>query len=262
MARLAAESNSTDSLAYFLSAAFDVHWSFAIRAASDPLLLPHADLIERCVRTTAERIAQKTLPEIEVTRSKLSVIENHQDELLTVVHLEDFRNIRSKVTTILDKTKEGLLKSVIEARIESVYIPNEMRVMVNRYCEQLRSGESAIAARGLVDIKQGSATKISDRAFRMSLVAGILAWAILCWQANKHSRIAAADTVGMFVLGSIFAGPVIFGIAAVIACATRSVADDTITRNTERTRRKNEDIKARSRATLRERLKVIESLAK
>jgi tetratricopeptide (TPR) repeat protein len=258
LARLSVDANAVDSIRHFLCEAFNIHWSFAMRASSDAQFSHLHRLVEECVHKTAERIANNVMPALNSSQSQLNYLLSKQDDAIIVTELDRFRTVRSEVDKYVGEAESRKLKPVFEVRTEIVNLPDNLKNVASEYCQKLKLHERVIVSRGVTESPHGNPEKISDVVATWMAVVSIVGWAVICYFSNRRDiNTFWFDVVGMFLIAGIIAGPVIAAIVTATKFVVKQFATEIIDGNIRSERAINESITTENRKALNRKLEEI-----
>jgi hypothetical protein len=284
LARLCVHGNVLDAMRHFLCTSFNIHWSFAIRAAADGEFALHYRLVEECVRITADQIAQSIIPAISDAQSKLRLLEHNQDESARIDSWADFPFIKREVEALSSVVKRGMLKSAFEARSKVPSMLPKLKAVADSYCSMLRAQGGQIATRGTMDTPTAPSFvdphRVANKlATTVVTILGIGAVAILAIKIALETAARHPATAVQFVFEAVlvFAGMLIFvglglviGLPAVFAVvriatlgilkANQGVVTARVSLERRHTQLTNEKLVAQNQTALNKRLAQIEAI--
>ena len=147
LARLTVYAKRPDLLERFLCAAFDIHWSFAIRAASDAQFASLESFVEKCVRLSTVKMAEQIQRSIYKIATDVEFLNENSAAECPIDNINQYHPIIADFRASVENSKSGLLKNVFDARAQSRTIPTRITDLVRSYCSLLTAQQDDIAQR-------------------------------------------------------------------------------------------------------------------
>ena len=172
LARLAVEASSPDAMQHFLEAAFDIHWSFAIRAGADVQFSEHRGFVAACAQRAAKKIASEIQPEIDVFEKKVRLFERSGVAYYPPFQSGAYETMQYVLAGAKEALNVGLLKPVFDMRVNIPSFTVTVRQCANRYCDELMARSENIISAGT----DNGATEYLSVPDRSDTVSKIGAW--------------------------------------------------------------------------------------
>ena len=145
-ARLHALAKNASGVRRHLPCTFDCHWSYGVRAASDPLLAADHTLVSRCLNAGTRAMVREARTGCSDTSSRLRFLKA-QDRFYPLADNPAFMTLAAEVTHMEGAMWADVLKRAFDMRKKT----RAMLVSVNRlakdYCAVLLANEEAIVHR-------------------------------------------------------------------------------------------------------------------
>lgn len=263
MARLFVHANDERGIEHYLSSAFNVHWSFAMRAAEDAQFSDITDLVEKCVRSTTARIVKEIQPPMQTIVDDLKFLKEREIRLCPIVDFGEHSVLLDDIAKAKDAMNQRRLKDVFDIRNRTPRTSETLRKLAESYCVRLRSSEGSISAQGVApsipSAPRLDSEKIATRV--TSIICGAVAIvAIFAFFAAAKGDLARVkgpvDLVVILIFLGIFLGiplAIVFGGAGAIIgrisfFVAHSVAKGSNEASERRERSRNEVIGKKNRA--------------
>ena len=149
LARLALQKNKPSDFETHFCWALDMHWSYAIRAAADPLFYEHQKLVDQCIAAARDKIAIETRSTLQPLRLCVEAAEQKQlPQYPIATNFERFISMRRGIEQLFERLDGARLKSVYDLRIQANKIApefsHELRSIIEEYISMLRKAEGDI----------------------------------------------------------------------------------------------------------------------
>jgi hypothetical protein len=270
MARLAVHSKDMKTVQHYLCNAFDIHWSYAMRAAEDAQFADMTQFVEKCVRSTSERIIQDIRPPMQKIIGGVKFIKEREFSLFPTASILEHSLVIADIAKAKDALEARRLKDVYEIRRDLPKTREVLGRLAASYCERLVSNvpiisQGTIAAPTLISVS----TQYTDPdrvGSTAGIVAGISALVIglIYWQqaivTGGRINTGVDLVIGIFLTGIIAVPLIGVGIATAVVVVSYLASAMTASSNAsnrhraERQRRKIEkrsgEIEERNRAIM------------
>jgi tetratricopeptide (TPR) repeat protein len=245
-----------------LAKTFDLHWSYALRAAIDPLFQPRRAMVCAALKLVVRRIEHEIGPAFTTLRSDVKFIRQWQDAHWRFDGTERWKAITTRLGAIERALPARVLKDAYELRKGVRGVRADLDALARSYCTMLAERADGIARRDWHETLRRAPAHVAARLARLFDVAtglaaiGLIAagfyvvFAATGWS-DKERLICAIG--GLFGLGLAAQAP-----AKLLARAFERRIAAPVERAqaflTRREQRRNSERAERNHALLRERL--------
>lgn len=147
LARLRLHARDRSRARVFLAMAFVVHWSFALRAACDPMLMRRRFLLKGCIRMATRWTRQQARDALAAARADLEFLEEVQDPAFGLNRFPALTAIRNELDAIGKVPRGRTLKSAFELRKRCARASAAVARLAADYCALLAQAENEIVMR-------------------------------------------------------------------------------------------------------------------
>jgi hypothetical protein len=147
LARLRMQSEDADSVRLHLRKAFECHWSYAIRAASDPVLARQPRLIEKCLSAAARDVVRTAQARLTDTIARFKFLQAQHDKLYPLADDAAFAPLTSDIDRMTPPFRSRLLKHAFDRRKKAGAMHDTAGRMARDYVARLRREENTIIHR-------------------------------------------------------------------------------------------------------------------
>jgi hypothetical protein len=134
--------------AYFYNA-LDLHWSFALRAASDELFIVRRSFVRKCLRVVTQRINREARTIGRACLFDLKFLRRCEDRQYRLGRLKSLARVNAAVATISGMGKAAVLKSAFDFRKAAKFARVDVHRLAGEYCNLLRAAEHDITHRSV-----------------------------------------------------------------------------------------------------------------
>jgi hypothetical protein len=178
MARLRMHAGNMRAVRDFLILAFGLEFSYALRAASDPLFRADVDLVRACVVAATQRTAQATRDTLEEGLARLRFLARNSDHDFPAEALERFAPTRADIAALARERSAPTLRKALRQRKRADATRAPVVELGREYCDLLRANEDAIALRGAEQRRAaanpGRVARWLTRAAEVSVAAALI----------------------------------------------------------------------------------------
>ena len=211
MARLWVHAKDANAIQSYLSAACNIHWSFAMRAAEDAQFSHITNIVEKCVRSTTEAIIQESYPSMLKIVRDMKFIKEREIELCPVQELSEHLILIDKIKEARDALETKRLKDVYDIRRNIPRNHDTLEKFVASYCERLQLNETRIVEQGATDTVSASprrnpeaiATTISSYVTTGLVIVELIVYLTIISR-EASSRFFIADFIALLILPGVF----------------------------------------------------------
>ena len=147
LARLRMHAKDLFGVQKHLSTAFDIHWSFALRAGSDVLFFAHSALVEKCVVATTSRLVSEARRRIDKLIGGVKFLKEREDKDYAVEAIGGVDFVATSIRSVQAPMHTAGLKKAFHVRKEMASTGRKLAQFVQDYCLLLRNLESLIVVR-------------------------------------------------------------------------------------------------------------------
>ena len=147
MARLRMHAKDHAGVQKFLGTAFDIHWSFALRAASEVLYFTRSALLEKCVVATTSRLVSEARRRIDTLIAGVRFLKEREDSDYAVEAIGGIDFVATSIRSVQAPMHTAGLKNAFHARKEMAATSRKLTEFAHDYCLLLRNLESLIVIR-------------------------------------------------------------------------------------------------------------------
>ena len=215
MARLRRHAGDLRAVRESLTLAFGVDYSYALRAASDPLFGADVDLVRDCALAATHEAATASRRTLAEGRARLRFLARHADRDHPAAALDRFAPTRDEIVALGRAPAATTLRKVLLQRKAAYATRAPAMRLAQDYCTLLRQNEEAIATRGVEQRRARpaparvarwltSATEASVIAVLIAVVAGTFDFATAA-SFPDFSATASAPAFGLaLAIGSLW----------------------------------------------------------
>jgi tetratricopeptide (TPR) repeat protein len=179
LARLRMHAGNTRAARELLIVAFCARFSFALRAASDPLFRAEIDLVRSCVIAATRRTGQVARATLDEGLARLRFLARHSDRDHPAEELDRFAPTRAGIAALVKvPAAPTLRKALLQRRVVDATRAPVMQ-LARDYCDVLRANEEEIAFRDVklkhVAADPGRVARWLTRGAEVSVVVMLIA---------------------------------------------------------------------------------------
>ncbi len=221
MARLYVHGNNTKAIQDCLCNAFDIHWSFAMRAAEDAQFTQMTDLVEQCVRSTSNKIVQEIQPPLGKIVGDFKFITGKEDASCPISDLSEHSIIMEYIAQARRALNSKRLKHAFEVRQQVPRIVDALRMLAASYCSKLKGDEARIVTQGTAPtISAGTGSdpeKAAKGVMRFVVLLGVAVFVLVVFaEFNRPAYIGASGASYAF---NFIGMALLIGIPLALVCA-------------------------------------------
>jgi tetratricopeptide (TPR) repeat protein len=249
LARLYVHANDMNAIQRYLSTAFDVHWSFAMRAAEDAQFSHMTDTVENCVHLATQRMIQEIQPPVRKIVDDLKFVKEKEIELCPISGINEHAAILEDIADARNALNIKKLKNVFDVRHNMPRTREKVQKLAVSYCGHLTSSESRISSEGanfsaryIDPDRLAKSLKIAVRV--IVIMAAVWWWAT--WKADvwhTHQPIEYVIGILVFIAAAVLLGNLSFSLGKSMTKASNET-------RTNRARARNQKVSEENRAHL------------
>ncbi len=147
LARICMQARDMNGVRRHLPNAFDCHWSYGMRAASDPGLAAKPAMVVRCLQAATHDVARDARMTFAEAVARFKLLASQQDDVVLLSECPGFVPLKSNIASKAGAFQTRLLKRAFDMRKHANSMYDGVNRMARDYVARLRNAEQVITHR-------------------------------------------------------------------------------------------------------------------